>query len=451
MRTLPMKKSCKQLILLIIVSICSCAALAANKNSHAVSPAVSLDRIVAIVNDGVVTQNQLDAEMSSIKQQLEQANTPIPPTNQLRHQVLEHLIDQSLQLQLAKKAGIEVSDADVTKAIGDIANRNGLTIDQLRVKIAEQGLNYQIYRDSIQKQIAITQLQRKEIAPSITITDQEVDDMLAALKRQGPTNPVYHIQHILITLPEAPSSEQMVHAKQKADELLIKLRAGANFQEAAVAESGDSQALQGGDLGWRKAAELPEIFANYLKTMTVGDVAGPIRTGNGFHILKLAGIRGGDVTKHQTTQYHIRHILIKTTVITTDDQAKLRLYNLRESIVNGNDFGKVAESNSQDTESAGKGGDLGWINPQQIDQSFVKAVSQLKLHQVSQPIKTEYGWHLIQVLGQRQVEDSAEFLRNQAKEAVYNRKAGEAVQSWIQQLRSQATIKVIGEEKPGAI
>lgn len=401
--------------------------------------AVSLDRIVAIVNDEVITESQLNKDIAIFKKQSQHA---VPAEKALRHQVLENLVDVELQRQMAKNFNIEVSDERVNSTIHDIAQKHHLTEVQLQEKLRQEGINFNDYRQNLREQLTIHELQRHELGKTITVTDQEVDDLLASMHGQLSAPTAYHVQNILIPLPDEPTSEQVVVAKKLADHVLVKLRRGSDMQQLAIAESTNGMLLQSGDFGWRKLGELPEVFAFYVKTMQAGDVSGPIRAGNGFHVIKLVAIQGGTV-RHNTTQTHVRHILIKTNAIVSDAQAKERLLIIKRKIENGAAFEVMAQTNSQDLMSAGKGGDIGWVNPMALDPSFVKAMDQLKPGQMSQPFATQYGWHLIQVLDRKQVDDSKEFRRMQAKEIIYRRKAGEAVQNWLHQLRSQAYIKIL--------
>lgn len=269
----------------------------------------SLDRIVAIVNNGVIVQSELDKTMSKIKEQLAASNTSLPPEDALRKQVLDQLINKRLQLQLADMAGMEITDAQLDKAILSIAKKNRLSIDQLYQELAKRGINKEEYRSDIHDEYLIHQVQEKAIAPTITISPQEVDDFMRSAAWQAHNGKEYHLEDILIALPDVPSTDDITTAKKRADELLIKLRAGADFSETAVAESGSTKALQGGDLGWRKLPEIPSAFANLILLAKQGDIIGPVQTSNGFHLIHVSGIRNtgnelkGDDQRKQVQQY----------------------------------------------------------------------------------------------------------------------------------------------------
>lgn len=408
-----------------------------------VAQAETLDKIVAVVNDGVITQSQLDQQMQMATEQMQQTHVAVPPMPEFRKQILQHMIDTQLQLQLAKKEGINVDDASVDAAIANIAKNNGLTIAELQSKVAEQGLSYSKYRQDIQEQMIIGQVQQREVAPRVVVTDQEITDFMPKVKQQmrllakQPQQQavMYHLIDYTIALPDSPSAQQKAAALAKAQATLTRLRAGENVQQV------DSM----NDLGWRKVSDLPDIFAREVPNMHTGGIAGPISAPNGYHLLKLVGVQGGTSVAPVTfdsTLTHARHILIKSNPLQTDAQVKARLEKLRASIIAGADFAQLAEANSQDPGSASKGGDLGWVSQGVLDPAFEAQMNQLKPGQISEPFKSSFGWHIVQVLERKKAPNDQTYLREQAKKIIYQQKANEALQNWLQQLRSQSYVNI---------
>lgn len=412
-------------------------------NGLAATSGTTLDRIAAVVNDTVITESQLDQEQELFRQQMVQAHTPLLAADVLRQKVLQHMIDEQLQLQLAKKLGINPSDAELDAAIAQIAQENGLTVQQLQGKVQEQGMSYAQYRQQIHKQMTISQLQQHEVNPQVKISDQDITDVMVAAKTQpAQKDPLYHLQDMVVPFPETAGTQQVAAAEQRAQELIAKLHAGADFRQTVLASSTQAAPLQGGDLGWHKLNELPDLFAPYVSHLQPGEVAGPIRAPNGFHIIQLLEVKGGGPVQHQTVQTHARHILIKATPIEPDGVVKARLERLRDRILQGADFAQLATANSQDLGSASKGGDLGWATTGTFDPVFEVEMNKLQPGQISEPFKTQFGWHIVQVLQRKTNSDSQEYLRTQAKQMVGQRKYQEATENWLQQLRSQAYIKI---------
>ncbi len=437
-------------ILIISALLISANSFAASATSGGVQ---SLDAVMAVVNDQVITSSQFNQQLDLIKKQLAVSHTPFPPEAQLRHQVLQHMIDVSLQKQIAKSSGVNISDDALNQTISQIAAQNNLTVAQLTQKLAQQGISLNDYRSQIKDEMTIAQIDQQAVGGTININQQEVNDMLRTVKVNdlaGDTQSAmaaYHLKDILISLPDSPTPDQIDQAQKQAISLIAKLRAGADFSQAAVAVSQDQNALQGGDLGWRKLAELPDPFIAYVKTMQIGDIAGPIRTPNGFHIIKLVeaqGINPGD-QKHMITQSQLRLILLKKNPLLTDQQMQEEAASIREDILAGEDFAKQAELNSQDAASASHGGNLGWVQPGMLPASLEQNIAQLKINQVSEPIKTDQGWYILQVTARRQIEQNKQdFINSQVRALIYKRKYNEAVENWVQRLRSESYIKIMG-------
>ena len=404
--------------------------------------AVPLDSVVAVVNEGVITSSELDTQVDLMRKQIAGRGMQLPPDNVLRKQVLQHLIDVDLQLQLAKQNSLTIDDAELNDAINRIATSNHLAIPELQKAIEQQGIGWSEYRDNIRKEIIISRVQQKAVGKDITVSPQQIDDYLKAPEHQENTDLTYHLQNIVIPLPEEPTTKELQKAKAKADALLDKIGQGADFNQLAIAESSGEFALEGGDLGERHLAELPEIFAAQVAVMKQGDVAGPIRAGNGFQLIKLVGF-GGDNARHEVTKTHVRHILLKQDASMTVEEAQKQADNLYQQLKSGKDFATLAKHYSLDVSSAVKGGDLGWVTGGELVPSFEQAMNELAVMEISKPVKSPFGWHLIQVLERKKIDDTASFKRDQVRQFLQQRKFTESVQNWLQHVRADAYIKVV--------
>lgn len=420
----------------LILFFCLFIISTANADLKVANP---LDRIVAVVNDDVITSQELGVEVDKIKRQYSQQNTRLPSDEVLKQQLLERMILQKIQLQLAQRVHINVDDEMLNRALDNIAQQNHLTLTQLRQTVENQGNNFEDFRESLRKQIIINELQRRQVISTIKVTKQEIDNFLKNQERQGGKVTEYHLGHILIALPEAADAEQITKSKAKAESVLAKLKNGADFTQTAIAVSDGQQALKGGDLGWRRAEALPTLFSDWLVKQNIGSVSDVIRTPSGFHIIKLLGKRT-DNQKHVVTQIHARHILIKTGEFTSSDEALARLKKLKKRLEKGEDFGRLAKLYSDDPGSAENGGDLGWANPDEMVPAFKQAMESLPLNKISDPVHTQYGWHLIEVLGKRTRDDTEEYRRNKARQAIRERKTGPALQNWLRNLRDEAYV-----------
>lgn len=401
----------------------------------------AMDRIVAIVNDDVITSAELSAELNIIKQQLSQQQTQLPPDSVLEKQVLDRLVINRIQLQYAEKRLLKVDDDSLNKAIENIANQNGLDLVGFRRALEANGLNYGEYRDRVRDEMIIARLQQREVQRRISVTDEEIDDFLANKDLQDNSNEEYRLQHILLVVPEAAGAERIQSAKQKAQEILTQLQSGADFTQVAIAESDGQQALNGGDLGWRKLEEIPTLFSDLVRNMQVGDISDVIRSPSGFHIIKLAEKRSG-TAKHIVNQTLARHILIQTNELVSSQEALQRLQKLKQRIDSGEDFSQIAAANSDDKASAADGGSLGWVNPGTMVKEFENAMNSLQPGEVSEPVRTQFGWHIILVEDRRQYDNSQEFARQQAREALLQQKMGPALENWIRQIKAEAFVQL---------
>ncbi len=402
--------------------------------------AQELDAIVAVVNDDVVLQSEVSRELNLVIPQLQQQGTAVPPPAQLRKQVVERLILKRLQQQRAKQLGIEVEEGALLEALTNIAARNGLSLDELKATLEVGGIRFQDFREDTRMQILLSRLQTQEVARNIQVTDQEVDRFLAKNASQLIPREQVRLQHILVALPEDPTPAQVAQAEKKAKGLLSKLRGGADFAAVAAASSDGRTALQGGDLGWFEMAAVPSLVADRARTMAQGEITEPLRSPSGFNIIKLTDIKGSG--PQSITQTHARHILVRTNELVSDADAKTRLSQLRSRIIGGDDFATLARAHSDDTGSALKGGDLGWVNPGDTVTEFEEVMSALGPNDVSEPFQSPFGWHIVQVL-ERRTQDAADgLLRLKAREAIQRRKAEEATDAWLRQLRDEAYVEL---------
>lgn len=414
-------------------------ALKAQTDENQASGRQVLNQIVAVVNDDVILRSELNSAVKEVSAQLKAKDTPLPSKSVLEKQVLEKLILERLQLQLAESNGIKIDDITLNKKMQEIAKENGVSLTDFRAVLEREGFNYADFRENIRHQLAIAQLRQQMVGNRISISDQEVDNLLASLKASQLGNIQYHLAHILIATPEAASEEQIQKAQQRADKIVAKLRAGADFTQTAIAESDAPTALEGGDLGWRSAGQLPSLFVDPVKEMHPGDIHDPIRSPSGFHIIKLIAQRGDE--RHIVKQTHVRHILLKTDAVHTNEAVKARMDQLEIRLRGGEDFATLAKSNSQDTLSAAKGGDLGWVNPGDLVPKFEEVMNSTPTGQISQPFKTEFGWHILQVLGRREHDSTEEFKRSRARQLLRRRKGDEELFLWLRRLRDEAYVE----------
>jgi peptidyl-prolyl cis-trans isomerase SurA len=359
----------------------------------------------------------------------------------LRKQVLEKIIVDKLQRQVAEKAGISVSEDMLNNSAADIASRNHMNMEQFKTELENQGMPYKAFLDNMRNEIIINQLRGREIGGRIKVTEREVDHYLETQGKIGEEAVQYHLGHILIAVKEGASSAEINKAQTKAEEITQKLKAGDEFSQTAISYSNDANALKGGDLGWRTMKEIPSLFNTEVTTLKSGEVSAPIRSPSGFHIIKLLEVKGMD--SHTITKTKVRHILIKTNELIDDAEARKRLLALKARITDGDDFASLARSHSDDKGSALKGGSLDWVNPGDLVKPFEEAMSNLAINDISEPVQTQFGWHLIQVLDRENKDNSTEFRRNQVKDAIRKRKIEEETELWIRRLRDEAYVEII--------
>lgn len=403
----------------------------------------TLDRIKAVVNTHVITQQQLSEQIEFTRQQLHAENKPIPSETLLQKQVLDHMIDTELQRQLAESAGMKIDEAGLDKTIASIAQRNGLTVEQLRSRLEQENMPYAKYRQKIREQLIISRLQQDEVGQKIAVSPQEITDMLIHVPKANSGKASYHIEDLLVPLPENPSQKTLINTKQTALSLLQQAKSGSSFQQLVEQSKNTALPLSGGDLGWRPLNELPDLFQSSVQSLKPGEIAGPIQAQNGFHLIRLIESRGDAMSPRYVTATHVRHILIKTTPLVNNTQAEQRLKEIRAEILRGGNFSDLAKKYSQDPGSAFKGGDLGWTLPGTFDPTFEAQANKLTVNQISLPFQSQFGWHVIQVLGREQkLQTTQAISRERAAQLVYQKKFQQALQNWLRQLRRQSYVKI---------
>jgi len=398
-----------------------------------------LDRVAAVVNDGVVLKSEVDDQVEMVAERLKQQRTELPPANVLRQQILERLIVQEIQLQRADKGGVKVSDEMLNNSLRDVAERNKLTLDQLPSALESQGINYAAYRDSLRKEMTISLLRRRDVLERIIVTPREIDQYLA--KQSGSIeNQEFNISHILVALPQAATPGQLEEAGSRAKDIYERAVKGEDFAQLAVTYSNSQTALDGGALGWRKGPQLPTFIADLVGHMQPGDIAEPVRTPSGFHIIKLNERRGAD-EQVMVNQVHARHILMRPNELQDDATVKQKLEAIRKRILAGEDFAGLASVSSEDPGSATQGGDLGWESPDSFAPEFARVLNGLQENEISEPFQTQFGWHIVQLLGSRTHDNTEEVRRQRAFAALREGKADEETELWLRRLRDEAFVE----------
>jgi len=426
-----------------------CMALAFARSADAQRIAL-VDRIVAVVNSEVVTNSELVERVLTSERQLKRQNTPVPDPRDLQRQVLERLILEKAQLQMAKETGLRVDEVQLDRTVARIAENNKMTMATFRQTLERDGIQFDRFREEIRNEIVVTRLREREVDDKIQVSDSEID--LYVAEAEGPGAPLgdveYNFAHVLVRLPEQATPENIQAARGRADKVIAEAKGGADFARLAASFSDAPDALTGGNMGWRSHDRLPEVFSAALKDLRPGEVTPVLRSPAGFHVLKLVERRGGStpLSAAPVQQTHARHILIKTNEVVSESDAGRRLADLRDRIANGGDFAEFARLQSEDS-AAAKGGDLDWVYKGDTVPEFERAMDELKPGEISQPVKSPFGYHLIQVLERRVADASAERRRLQARQALRERRADEAYQDWLRQLRDRTYVEIRLEDK----
>jgi peptidyl-prolyl cis-trans isomerase SurA len=414
--------------------------LATSQLSLAQSNAISLDRVVAIVDKDVVLESELNGRKASVLERLQGQYQQLPPEDVLNKQILEQLILERIELAMAERYEIKVDEAEIDEAIGRVLQKNQITLAQLEVDLKKQGLTLDGLRTQMRNELTISHLQQGVVNSRIKVTDQDINNFLSSSDGKYATSPDFHIGHILISVSSSADADAIAAAEKQANEIYQKLQSGSDFSQMAITYSNDQAALQGGDIGWRKLAQLPELFGNQMADLAVGQVSKPFRSGAGFHILKNIDQRGGG--EQLIEQTHARHILVKTSEIMDDAQAREKLLGLKARIEKGEDFAVLAREHSEDTGSMLSGGDLGWSTPGMFVPEFEEAMKNTPIGSICRPFKSQFGWHILQVIERRQEDMSDKMKRNQAANVLRSRRFDEEFQLWLTQIREEAYVEI---------
>ncbi len=399
-----------------------------------------LDRIVAVIDKDVVMESQLDSRVQAVHRQMADRNVSLPPDSILEKQVLDQLILENIQLQMGSRGGIRIDDWALNDAISQIAQRNGLSVEAFKKNLESDGLSFAQAREEIRREMIINRVRQRQVGQRIQVSEQEIDNFINSPEGQSQLQAEYRLGHILIATPDNATPEQIKTAQTQATTIYGDLEKGSNFQELAITFSKGQNALNGGDLGWRKADQLPSLFAEQAIKMTKGQVSTPIRSPGGFHIFKLIDIRGDN--KVVQDQINVRHILIKPNEIRSDLESQMLAKDLYDRVESGEDFSELAKAHSDDTASALNGGDLDWVSPRTLVKEFQVAMKVTPMNTLSEPFRTSYGWHILEVLGKRQSDISNKVRRSRVRELLSNRKFEEELQVWLREIRDQAYIEI---------
>ena len=400
----------------------------------------ALDKIIAVVNEDVITQNELNNRVADFIVQLKIDKTSESDIKALTKQVLERMINTRIQMQRAKQLGITIDDISLNRMIEKIAKSNKLTLEQLSASLASDGINFEHFREQTREELIVKQLQQRMVASKLNVSDQEIQRFIANNANKSNKNIKYNIQHILVTTPESATPEAIIKSKEKVDKIYSEIKNGADFTTLAIQESAGRNALKGGALGWRTGNELPESFVDAVKDLSKGETAAPVRSASGFHILKLLD---SSSSKNMVTQTLARHILIRTSSQISDDDARNLLADIKARINAGEDFAKLANEHSQDPGSKIKGGDLGWADPGTYVSEFEDVMASLKNNEISEPFRSQFGWHIMQVLERREQDKTQSNLRTQASNAIHKRKYDEELRLWTRRIRDEAFVEYI--------
>ena len=402
---------------------------------------VPLDRVVAVVNDGVVLESELETATDEVRERLTAQKVQLPPEAILRSQVLERLVMEEIQAQRADRAGIVASDEQVNAALEDIAKRNNIAFADLPAKLAGQGIVYADYRQQLKREIQRQMLRGRDVLQRISISPRELDQYLEQQQKTASAANEYNVSHILIAVAQDASPESVATASKLAQAIVKRARAGEDFAQLAVTYSSSQTALEGGSLGWRKGPELPTFLADVVAQLKPGEVSDVLQTATGFHIVKLNDKRSTSGTQI-VHQVHLRHILMKTNEVMDDATVRQKLSEMRKRILAGEDFAVLAKTNSDDSGSAVNGGDLGWMQLSSFVPQFADVAGKLKDNEISEPFQTEYGWHIVQKLGSRDFDNTETAAREKAYEALRDARLDEATEAWLQQLRDEAYVEI---------
>jgi peptidyl-prolyl cis-trans isomerase SurA len=421
------------------ISLLICLILSINSRLTIADNIKILGKTVAIVNKDVITDLELNKKIAIVTKQLQNTGTAIPPKEKFSKQILNNLITEKLELQIAQLNNLTATEQQVNATIDDIVQQNNLTLADFKHNLAQDGINFDDYKKELTTRLTISNLEKSLADSQVKINDQELSDEVKKLKNNNSNS--YRISHILISVPNEPDSEQIKAAQSKANNIIQELKKGREFKQLAMIASDGQQALQGGDLGWFSNADLPTSFAEVVPTLKQGQLYGPIQDELGFHIIKLSDLKQQS-NKYQETQYKVKHILIKNDAITDDRIAKQELLKIREEILKKKNFADLALIYSEDS-SAANGGSLGWISLQAVVPEFAKVVAQLKKGTISQPFKSQFGWHIVELQDTKVKDNTKKYQEYQARQIIQARKFNDVLASWQNKIRSESHIEIL--------
>ena len=404
---------------------------------YAIEP---LDKIAVVVNDDVITSREFEDKVDYYKNQIRVSSGSVSDIEGLKKQVLERMIRDRVQLQQAAQLGIQIDDINLNRMIDAMAKKNNLTLGELRTTLEQEGIDFGDFRNQTREELIIQELQKRMVAEKVNVTSQEIKQFLESNAQQGKSGTEYHLLHILISTPENARPEDIQLSQRKANDIYQQLENGADFKKLAIRESNGSNALNGGDLGTRKANELPELFLQAIEGLGQGEISKPVRSASGFHILKLAS---SSSNSEMVTQTHARHILIRTSADIDDNDAQDKLVELKQRIEQGDAFADLANEYSEDPGSKIRGGDLGWASPGQFVPAFERAMEALAEGEISEPFKSQFGWHLMQVLERREIDMAKTMLEAKATQAIRARKIDEELRLWQRKIRDEAYVEYV--------
>ena len=399
-----------------------------------------IDRVVAVVDSGVIMESQLNSRVEEILIRLKNDKAELPPLNLLEEQVLDRLIIEEIQLQLADRAGIKISDSELNQTLSRVSSQNNLSLEEFRLKLEAEGTSYKSFRDTIKKELIIQRVQRGKVGAKIDISEQELENFINSEEGRTQLAEQYNVQHILLSVKSGSSEIEIEAIENEAVSLIERLENGESFEKLAASYSAGQKALEGGFLGWRTSAELPSLFAEVVTGLTVGEVAQPVRSGAGFHILKLTEKRGNTVKFLDQTL--ARHILVQPSEIRTENQAEILINDIFKRLKEGEDFKQLARQFSEDPGSKMDGGELGWSNPGDYDPAFEMTLNATEIGQLSEPVKSSFGWHIIEVMDRRNEDVSQEEQKNRAYQIIFKRKFDQELQSTLIELRAEAYVDI---------
>lgn len=431
-------------LLLALVPALLLATVAHSQTRELTTTGQLLDRVAATVSSepgvqGVVLQSELNEQIAAIAERFKEAKQELPPENVLRQQVLERLVLQELQMQRAEHSNLKVPDETLNGALQDIAQRNGIPLSRLPEVLAQQGIDYASYRDAMRKELTLALLRQREVIQRINVTPREVDQYLEKQKNAPEQSAEYNVSHILISVPQAATPEQLEEADRKAKDVYERASKGEDFAKLAIAYSNSQTALEGGSLGWRKGSELPTFLSEVVAKLSPGKVSEPLRTPTGYHIVRLNEVRGASGPS-VVEQMHARHILMKPNELQDDATVRQKLNAIRDRILKGEDFAGLAKVSSEDPTTASDGGDLDWFNPGSFPE-LEAHIKGLKDNEITEPFQTRDGWHIVQLLGRRQFDNTEEMKRRRAAEAIRESRVDEATELWMRRLRDEAYVE----------